>query len=104
MQPPRYYGALRETDRERIEPAAEPQAVRQAVPAPSLKPNAAFLAWHEREGQKVAYADGLQEQVDRGRMQLGEKMSRISRFDRGDPDILREAQQLREARELLAAA
>jgi len=105
MQPPRYYGALRETERERIEAAVEPQVARQTAPAPpSLKPNAAFLAWHEREGQKVAYADALQEQVDRGRMHLGEKMSRISRFDRGDTDILREAQQLRDARELLAAA
>ena len=104
MQPPRYYGALRETERETQEAAAEVRAARQSAPAPSLTPDAKFLAWYEREERRVAYTDALQEQVDRGRMDRGEKTSRLSRFDRGDPDILREAAGLRDARELLAAA
>jgi hypothetical protein len=103
MPPPRHYGALRDTEREYWEGPTEPVPVRPG-PALILKPDAEFLAQHELSTQKVAYADALQAQVKRGDIDRGEKDSLMSRFDRGDPDIRREAREICEARELAAAA
>jgi len=105
MQPPRHYGALRETQIEADERAAEPVPTRPAPTltlAPALQPDGAFQARHRQTEQKVAYADDLQARVNDGSMSREEKMSRLDAFDRREPDGIRDAQALREARELAA--
>jgi hypothetical protein len=104
VRPPhRNYDALKETEPAIAERADEPLRPPPG-PAPALKPDAAFLARHELLTQKVAYADALQQQVDHGQIDRGEKAARLSQFDQGDPPTRREARQLVEARELAAAA
>lgn len=102
-RPYRNYAALEEAHKAVDERANEPLPTRPA-PAPVLKPDAAFLARHQLLEQKVAYADALQEQLDRGLIDRGEKAARLSRFDQGDPTTRREARLLCDARELAAAA
>ena len=102
-RPYRNYAALEETHKAVAERADQPPPTRPG-PAPVLKPDDVFLARHQLLEQKVAYADALQEQVDRGTSLTVARRRLDVPIDQGDPSTRREARQLSDARELAAAA
>ncbi len=99
MSPPRQnYGALRKTAQELDGVAARPvsDASREFVPPIQSEINVEEL--------KKSYAEGLQVQVNRGRMSAVERSDLLAQFDKDRGPAPSQDQDLQEAQELAASA
>ena len=93
----RHYGGLKTE-------FALPQAEAATQPSRPVQPEKHPAREDDIEADRAAYAAALQEKVEGKRINGSDKIHRLNRFDQGDPIVLREAQNLREAKELAAAA